>query len=171
MSKASGLILVVFGLPGSGKSYFAAELAKALRATYFNTDIIRKTMSPLPGYSDREKSRIYNKLIGDIGRLPAKEELVIADGTFYKSKFRKLVKRELGARFRIKYIEVICPTEELRSRLQIKRPYSDADFEVYQQIKRAWEPMKGKHLVLVSGNDNLEDMIKKAMAYLLEDVR
>jgi len=35
------MIIIVFGLPGSGKSYFASKLAERINARYINSDVIR----------------------------------------------------------------------------------------------------------------------------------
>jgi len=39
------MIIVVTGLPGSGKSYFAQQLAPLMDAEYINSDKVRSLMS------------------------------------------------------------------------------------------------------------------------------
>ena len=42
------MVVIVFGLPGSGKSYFASRLAGIISADYINSDRVRREI-PIPG--------------------------------------------------------------------------------------------------------------------------
>ncbi|MFT4156213.1 MAG: hypothetical protein QM629_20570 [Parafilimonas sp.] len=43
----------------------------------------------------------------------------------------------------------------------------DADFTMYQSMKKVWEPVKNHHhLVLHSTNDNINDMLEETATYL-----
>jgi predicted kinase len=57
------MIIIVLGLPGSGKSYFASRFAKLIHADYINSDRIRKSMFPARSYSEREKASVYNEML------------------------------------------------------------------------------------------------------------
>jgi predicted kinase len=57
------MIVIVFGLPGSGKSFFASRLAKMINADYINSDMIRKEMFASSTYSEKEKAAVYNVMI------------------------------------------------------------------------------------------------------------
>lgn len=58
-----GVIVAVCGLPGSGKSYFAARLAERLDAVYLSSDRVRREMFTRRTYSDDEKMDVYRELI------------------------------------------------------------------------------------------------------------
>ena len=57
------MIVIVFGLPGSGKSYFASRFAKVINAGYINSDMIRKEIFEKREYSDQEKKAVYDKCL------------------------------------------------------------------------------------------------------------
>ena len=61
--KIDRMIIIVLGLPGSGKSYFASRFAKLIHADYINSDRIRKSMFPARSYSEREKASVYNEML------------------------------------------------------------------------------------------------------------
>ena len=57
------MVILVLGLPGSGKSYFAGRLAQKINAEYLNSDQIRKEMFQGRTYSDSEKAKVYEALL------------------------------------------------------------------------------------------------------------
>ena len=83
------MVILVLGLPGSGKSYFAERLAQKIRAEYFNSDQIRKEMFADRTYSDLEKARVYEALLKKMQEAIDKEKDVVLDATFYKNKIRE----------------------------------------------------------------------------------
>ena len=79
------MVLIVFGLPGTGKSYFARHLARETGTSYLNTDIIRQELGRQGRY-DRETSRyIYELLMERMADLLSEKQDIILDGTFKKS--------------------------------------------------------------------------------------
>lgn len=162
------MIVIVFGLPGSGKSYFAERLAENLEADYASSDQIRKKLIAHPDYSDKEKQFIYKKLAGAMyDHINTVKPLVI-DGTFYLQKnrndFNRLA-RCLNAD--LYWIEVKADEKVIKERLSEKREYSDADFEVYLDIKKDYAPFtEGRCLSLISTNHNIEEMLDRALIFL-----
>jgi predicted kinase len=57
------MIVIVTGLPGSGKSYFASRLASMLDADYINSDRIRKNLFTQRTYSEEEKLKVYEEML------------------------------------------------------------------------------------------------------------
>jgi len=92
------MIIVVFGLPGTGKSFLSKILSEKLNAKYLNTDIIRKKFNKEGKYSQEDKEFVYQKLKEDL-KESDKSKDVIVDGTFQKSHTREEFKelaREMG---------------------------------------------------------------------------
>ena len=54
------MLVVVCGLPGSGKTFFSRALAKEIDAIVLSSDEMRKTGFAKFGYSPRQKSRVYD---------------------------------------------------------------------------------------------------------------
>src|SRR5690606_38715389 len=89
-SEGFNMIIIVLGLPGSGKSYFAERLAKMLHADYTNSDRVRKELFPKRTYSDQEKAVVYDAMRKKMEESIALERNVILDATFHKKSTREL---------------------------------------------------------------------------------
>ncbi len=161
------MVIIVFGLPGSGKSYFGSRLAAALNAIYVSTDELRMKMFSERTYSDDEKQVVYDAMLSImVDRIPEQKPIVL-DGTFFKTslrnKFEEMVK-ELNDK--LIYIEVTAPEQSIEERLEKPRQNSEANFDVYLKIRQETEPLLKEHLVLISSNDNIDAMLRDAIHYL-----
>lgn len=159
------MIIIVIGLPGSGKSYFARRLAKRINADYIGSDRVRLEMYDKRTYSDEEKKSVYVRMLSKAKESLARGMDVVVDGTFYKRSFRKDF-QEAFNRERTWFIEVRADESLVEQRLGKRRELSEANFAVYTKIKLEWEPLDLEHLVLQSSNDNIDDMIASATAYI-----
>ena len=160
------MVVIVFGLPGSGKSYFASRLARIIRADYINSDRVRKEMLARRTYSNQEKEIVYNKMLATLKEDQEQNRNVVLDATFHKKETRRLFMKEMEERGGIYFIEITADENVTRERLKSERPDSEADFEVYKIISRENERMREPHLVLQSTNDNIDEMLQKACDYL-----
>lgn len=161
------MVIIVFGLPGSGKSYFASRLAAKLDGLYVSTDELRMKMFAQRTYSEHEKQEVYDAMLSIMtDHIPEKKPIVL-DGTFYKAslrnKFEQAIKRFND---KIIYIEVTAPEASIEARLEKPRINSEANFDVYLKLRQETEPLAEEHLVLVSSNDNIDAMLREAIHYL-----
>lgn len=158
------MVIMVMGLPGSGKSYFASKLAQKIGADYSNSDQIRKDIFSERTYSNSEKAKVYEILFKKMLIAIEQEKDIVLDATFSKNELRdKFLKHCKG---NVAVIEIWTDEKNIRERLKIPREQSDADFKIYQLIKSEWEPFEQSHLKLKSTNNNLEVMLEKAINYL-----
>ncbi len=161
------MIVLVLGLPGSGKSYFASRLAKKIDGSYVNSDHLRKQLFPKRTYSDLEKETVYNVMLKKMKVAITKEKNLVLDATFHKKEIRKLFKKNPNEK--IHFIEVWADEGIIKKRLKKSRPFSEADFKIYQLILQQWEPLEETYLSLESTNENIDDMLQKATEYLRDD--
>ena len=159
-------MVIVLGLPGTGKSYFAARLAEQINAVCVNSDRLRKELIPVRTYSDKEKEMVYRKMLEKTRTAINVNTNVVLDATFYKSAIRNRLLEEIRNNAEIFFIEITAREDLIRRRLQKERPYSDADFKIYKIIRQEWEPLNTSHLILNSTDDNINDMLQKAMDHL-----
>lgn len=158
------MIVLVFGLPGSGKSYFASRLATRLKAQYINSDRERKKMFAKRIYTANEKKIVYEEMLSKMKQAKKENISLVLDATFYKKNIRKQFIDQAGNATPI--IEIQANESLIQERLNKKREDSEADFSVYKSIQSQWEPMEEAHLILQSTNNNIEDMLDQAMKYL-----
>jgi predicted kinase len=160
-------LVIVCGLPGTGKTTFAAALAHTIHAIHLNTDRIRHAMGRQGQYSIALKSAIYDSLL-----LRSKEALlakknIVLDGTFYKRKFRKaFIQLSNEMHTPIHWIEITASDQSIRERVSKSRPYTEADYSVYQKVKSEFDPLPTERLVLDSDLHTLEEMVKMAERYI-----
>jgi len=163
------MIIVVFGLPGTGKSYFSKHFAEKLNAEYVNTDEIRYNMNKMGEYDNETKQLIYNQLMKEVKKRLQFASNVIVDGTFHERSKRNQIKtqaRKLNQR--TVFIELKSNDSLAKKRLKKKREFSEADYKVYQQIKSKFEPLQKPHLELLSNNRNVNELVDKAKNFIYE---
>ena len=160
------MIVIVFGLPGSGKSFFARRFAAMIDAVYINSDRVRKKLVVSRTYVEKEKLAVYNEMFAQMKEVLKHNKNLVLDATFYNNDIRKKFLGEAEGAGRICFIEVKAEESLIRERVQEKRVDSEADFEVYQKIKNQWEPLNEDHLILQSTDDNINEMLNKAAGYL-----
>ena len=160
------MIVIVLGLPGSGKSYFASRLAQMLGADYVNSDRLRKELFPKRTYSAEETSKVYGAMFKTMEEAIAHSKNLVLDATFHKNAMRKQLKDSTKGKEQLFFIEVQANENTIKERLKKSRPFSEADFKVHQLIRQQWEPLQIPHLTLESTNDNIDSMLQEAAQYL-----
>ncbi|MBO9702008.1 MAG: ATP-binding protein [Sporocytophaga sp.] len=161
------MVIIVSGLPGSGKSFFAEKLSKLLNAEYFSSDIIRKELFQNPAYTDEEKEAVYAEMKIQMNKVLSEKKNVILDATFFKDDLRKsFCKACIQHKTNCKIIIISASDEDIRHRVSLKRPFSDADYSVYLKMKERFELPDTDFLELDSSNCDINLMLTKAVAYL-----
>lgn len=160
------MIVVVMGLPGSGKSFFASRLATAIHADHISSDKLRKKMIERRTYSIKEKDLVYDEMLKEMRNGIKQGKNLVLDATFYKNETRNKFEEETRDGGKIVFMEIIADETLIKERLQSPREDSEADFTVYKIIQQQWEPIKEQHLILQSTNDNIESMLEEAITYL-----
>ena len=159
------MIIIVFGLPGTGKSFFARHFAEETGADYLNTDIVRDEMDKQGQYDEKTNILIYEQLLRKMnpGALGGRD--VIVDGTFQKESYREMFRRRSAwLNLDIIFIEMRASDETVKKRMEKERKYSEADYEVYLKIKNRFEAMAEEHTVMRSDMLSMDEMIKKTKA-------
>ncbi len=98
------MIVIISGLPGSGKSFFAEQLAKKLDADYVNSDRLRKELFPTRTYSDYEKAAVYKAMLKRMAVAIRLGRNIVLDATFHKKSTRELFTK--NTKEKIHFIEV-----------------------------------------------------------------
>ena len=162
------MLILVCGLPGSGKSFFARTLSIRLQARYYNSDLLRKELFPNKRtYSEEEKQTVYSKLVAIAKKNLKDQHTVIIDATFYKNALR-IPFYQLAEKLSCKvYIFYIQASEDLiKERTSLLREDSEADFNVYLKLKNKFEPIERAFLSLTSERNNIDQLIHSALLYL-----
>lgn len=159
--------VIVMGLPGTGKTYFAKRLADKIGAVHLTSDELRMKLIPERSYSKSEKATVYEQLLFETLETLSSGQSVVVDATFYLKRFRKeFVTGITGLGIYPRIICIRAKEQTVRERMQIKRSDSEADFEVYKLVRDIFEPVAENKLVLNTDSDSIEECVEKALNYL-----
>ncbi len=95
----------------------------------------------------------------------------VIDGTFYKESLRIKVKR-IADKFNAVFllIMITCPEDLIKERFQIRekreaRTLSDADYDIYLQLKQRFQPTKLSHIDIdvISNKQDVMGIIEDAI--------
>lgn len=165
----NNVIIIVCGLPGTGKTYFSEHLAKAMDIHVHSTDAIRKKLHMEGAYSERDKEMVYSGLLREMLREVELHNAVILDGTFHRRSTRKRFKRMAASRrYPVYFIEMNADPSVVRERMRTPRADSEADFTVYRRIRAEYEPLERSHLTLHSDRADVGKMVERAKEYIHE---
>ena len=175
-------LILITGLPGTGKSFLARRLLKEFnpRPILLSTDIIRKQLFNVTEhryvpfgediYTEKNREYVYNILLCFTAILIQQNQSIIMDGTFYSSSQREplfsLCERSNKQPI---IINTTCKEETVKlrmaNRLHQELETSDADFEIYLEVKKRFEPIKLKYLTIDTDQD-IETNVKEVMTYI-----
>jgi hypothetical protein len=163
-------LTILVGLPGSGKSYFAARLLERVPAVIIESDFMRKKLVRRAVYSNRESARLFRALHELTRELLASKYHVIFDATNLNEDYRRpfyRIAEETGAQSIIVHLNTPreVAEERLGSRAVKNEGYSDADWNVYQALAENFEPIKQPHYQ-IRENVDISSVIDKIVAEL-----
>lgn len=161
------MILIFFGLPATGKTFLAEKAAKEWNAIHLNTDIIRKKINLQGKYDEHSKQVVYDQLLNEMALHVYKNQLVIVDGTFQKEINRmQFIEKAIELKQELYFIELRAREETIKNRMNSDRKHSEADFDVYQNIKRTFEFPHRQHLILWTDDQTVSENLNKIKSYI-----
>jgi aminoglycoside phosphotransferase family enzyme/predicted kinase len=146
-------LVLVGGLPGTGKSTVARGLAQRAGFTVIRSDVVRKELAgvlangraaaPFGGgiYSSEWTERTYGECLRRAEQLLFEGERVVIDATFGEEKMRQAFLEAVN-RWAVPALFLVCQAdrEAVRNRLASRKgDASDADWEIYQKAAERWE--------------------------------
>lgn len=169
-SKVNSVLVMVMGLPGSGKSYFAKGLTKEIGAEYLGSDKIRKEIGLMGSYQIDNKLSVYEEMLNRAKEIHKSGRSLILDGTFFMQKIRDpFIFLAKSLSWKLSIIHIKADEALISKRLSKPRKDSEADLKVYQKIKSEFEPIREPHLLIQSTDGALQESVKKAVEYIHSD--
>jgi adenylylsulfate kinase len=169
----SAMLIVMAGLPGTGKSTLAHRLAEALPAVILDKDSVRAALFPPSEieYSTPQDNLCVEVMLRVAGYILAKDshKHVILDGRTYSRRYQveavRAFAQERGVALVL--IECICSDETVRRRLakdvaEGLHPAANRDYVMYLSVKARAEPIVGPKLVVDTDQD-LESVVRSCL--------
>lgn len=161
------MIISVFGLPGSGKTFLASALALRLNGLHISSDKVRNDLNKRGQYDKKSKHAIYQAMLTAMAAALKSKQNVVLDATFQEDHIRKRFRETaIKLQHRLYFIEMRASEAIIKERISKKRVDSEADFGVYLKIKDEFEPMQEDHLVLYSDQETLDAMIDRILTHI-----
>ena len=155
---AEPTLIVVSGLPGTGKTYFCNQLAERLPFVILESDALRKTLFPSPSYSPKENAHLFRAIHRLIETLLKRGISLILDATNLSEAKREYL-YNIAERLDVKLIlvRVEAPPEVVYQRLK-NRPgnpedKSDADWAIYRRMKPSVQKIRRNHYAVDTSRD------------------
>lgn len=157
---AKPFLIVLSGLPGTGKSYISRKLAERLPCVILSSDTMRRALFPSPVFNAGENQRLFAAMHILIEDLLRKNVAILLDATNLVERHRERLYCIID-RLRVKIIilRVEAPPEVVQERLQARMAdnappdSSDADFGVYLRMKTNKQRIRRQHFAVDTSRD------------------
>jgi len=152
------VLILMSGLPGSGKSYLSEQVCAQLPCAIIESDRVRKMLFGEPTYAAEESAVVHRACRGLIRRLLKRGIRVIFDATNlleFQREFLYELAKQCGAQLLI--VHTVAPEAIIRRRLEqreaTKNSASDADWQVYHRMAQSEQPIRHPHWVIDTSQD------------------
>lgn len=163
-------LIIMVGIPGSGKSFFAENFAETFRAPLISFDAIYKELTAISA-DDKLLNEPINKIMTNtVIEVAKSKRTIIFDGHSYtKTKCDDLSKLARTIGYEPLFIWVQTDFETVQRRLnksaKLSKPMIIDEFNKIAQQFSPLDRVK-KNIVVISGKHNYKSQLKIVLSYL-----
>ncbi len=155
-------LIILFGLPGTGKTYVGKVFERYFDYYFYEgdkdlTEEMKVDIKTKTVFTDRMRERFFEKLIGNIQKLKFRHKKLVVAQTFIKEKYRVNLINKIPE---IKFI-LIETKKSVREKRLIQRTDYPLDLEYTRKMVTNFDKPIINHLVITNNIDGVEDIKKQ----------
>jgi predicted kinase len=175
LSLARPLLIMIIGLPGAGKSYFARHFSDTFGAPLISADAMRFELFDTPQFNANEYGLIKRLLGHQLGELVKTKTSVLVDGICNDRKDRQALEQfaaQHGYGTMLVWVQTDEPTAKTRATSRnAKRPGDEFNSKISPvqfaaQTKQLNPPVKNEDYVVISGKHTYSTQAKMVLRKL-----
>jgi predicted kinase len=175
--RSNAALVVVSGLPGSGKSFFCRRLASRHPLAHLDSDALRKALFSQTTHSPEESSRLFAACHHVLDQLLGTGISALLDATNLREVHRRqlyTIAERHGAKLVL--VSLRAPEAVVEGRLAARarradpEDLSDAGPEVYERMRSLDEPITRPHIVVDTSAD-IEQAVQTILRELEESLQ
>lgn len=167
------MLVIMAGLPGTGKSTLARAVASRVGGHVLDKDSIRTALFPreLIEYSREQDDFVLRVMLKVAGWILKREpkSIVLLDGRPFAKRYQidMVISFADWIKTPWRIIECTCSEEMARRRIENTKehPAANRDFELHQRVRGEWEEIRSPRLV-VNTEQPLEECIANVVDYV-----
>ncbi len=164
-------LIIMVGIPSSGKSFFAEHFAETFKAPIVSYDIIRKEFFKKPAFSEDEDEmirKVSNYILSEF--LKTKKTVIFEGQTDLRAERFEIAKGARKAGYEPLFIWVQTETMTAKKRANRssheKPAISDDEFDT--KLKKFNTPNKTEQFVVISGKHTYASQLKIVLKHLIQ---
>jgi len=166
-------LIVMVGVPGSGKSFFAEHFADTFKAPIVGYDQLRNEI--LNNSSDgKAEEKVVSKVIFHmLGEILKTERTVVFDGPIFTTKSAEIINsitKKFGYEPLYVWVQIDQITAIKRSSKHVAGKPTMGSEKFNDEIKKFNPPKSTKNIIVISGKHTYASQLKIVLKYLAEPI-
>ncbi|MDX2149462.1 MAG: AAA family ATPase [Bryobacteraceae bacterium] len=170
------MMVVLAGLPGTGKSTLAEAAARRVEGIVISKDVVRAALFPEPyvEYSTLQDDFVLFQMLQAAGYLFERHPAlpIFFDGRTFSQNYQLVIAlegaKQLHQQWRV--IECVCAEDTARRRLEQDaaagtHPAKNRSYALYQQVRASFQPIPEPKLVVDTGRP-LDECVRAVVDYI-----